>query len=89
MSDLEERLAKLEQKFTDLCGKEDKKPKKEKKDKVPRKPSKYNEYMAAEIKKIKKEKGEDYNHKEAFAKVAELWQEKKKEDDLKKELKKK
>ena len=45
--------------------------------------------MAAEIKKNKKEKGDDYNHKEAFSKVAELWQEKKKEDDLKKELKKK
>ena len=83
-SDINERLAFLEEEIKLLKEKEFKESKKEskeskesKKEKKPRQPSEYNKFVGEYLTKEKKKLGELYNHKMAFSDATKEWQKQK------------
>ena len=76
MSDINDRLSKLEKEIQEL-KKGDTKDTKEIKPKKPRQQSAYNNFMGKYITDKKKELGDLYDHKKMFAEAAKEWQKQK------------
>jgi len=73
------RIGILEQKVAELTKASDgTKPAKPKREKTNRPPSEYNEFMKKGLAAEKKEKGNEYDHKKAFVRVAGSWTDAKK-----------
>ena len=79
MSDINDRVLKLEKEIEELRSLkvDDSKKKTQKKNITPRKPSEYNNFMGKFIADKKKELGDLYDHKKIFAEGAKKWKEQK------------
>ena len=79
MSDINDRVLKLEKEIEELRSLkvDDSKKKTQKKNITPRKPNKYQIFMKEYIKDKQKELGELYNHKQIFVEATKKWNEQK------------